>query len=126
MPMRIDPALIEMYGEPVSIYTQAQAIEDGTLIQIPRPESRAYYPVPVLFTAGVWGAVESEHKHRDTPSADVIARILGHSKRDYIHHSPQRREFSPEIDGEHVQCFAEITADDEGEPCVVIGEPMDF
>ncbi len=49
------------WGEPVSVYTRAQAIEDGVLVDlgsIAPQVTRQHYKYPVACTAAVWGIIE--------------------------------------------------------------------
>ena len=55
--------LIEVFGEPVSTYSRAQAIEDGVLVDVsewasPR-EMMGGFVVPVAMTAALWAKVEA-------------------------------------------------------------------
>lgn len=55
--------LIEFFGEPISVYTRAQAIEDGALVDVsewasPR-EMMGGFIVPVAMTAALWARVQA-------------------------------------------------------------------
>jgi len=45
------------WGEPISIYTRAQAIEDGVLIDVSETAKEAAFRFPVAVTAGVWAKI---------------------------------------------------------------------
>jgi len=47
--------LVEIFGEPVSIYSRAQALEDGALIDVSHVAAEAGFRVPVAMTRAVWG-----------------------------------------------------------------------
>lgn len=44
----------ELFGDPISVYTRAQAIEDGVLIEVNRTAREARIKFPVAVTARVW------------------------------------------------------------------------
>lgn len=48
-------ALVEFYGEPVSVYTRAQAIEDGYLVDISSIAKECGFRYPVAITSDVFG-----------------------------------------------------------------------
>ena len=54
----------EIFGEPISTYTRAQALEDGELVDVTEWASadkgfRGGFVVPVALTNALWGAIES-------------------------------------------------------------------
>lgn len=49
--------LTAIFGEPVSVYTRAQAIADGVLIDVTAKANDAGFKVPVALTATVWAEV---------------------------------------------------------------------
>ena len=46
----------EVFGEPISVYTRAQALADGYLVDAGTLAREAGFVVPVALTRGVWGA----------------------------------------------------------------------
>jgi hypothetical protein len=48
-----DP-MSELFGEPISVYTRAQAIDDGVLIDVSEVAAEAGIGVPVAMTAAAW------------------------------------------------------------------------
>ena len=46
--------LTEYFGEPISIYTRAQAIEDGVLVNVSVAACEAGFKFPVAVTRTVW------------------------------------------------------------------------
>ena len=55
-----------LFGEPISVYTRAQAIEDGTLVDLSKvaPDVCAqHYKVSVACTAAVWGVIDRAVKN---------------------------------------------------------------
>lgn len=57
-------SLHEVFGEPISVYTREQAIEDGVLVDVSRwagpDQMRPGYLVPVCFTRKLWERVDVE------------------------------------------------------------------
>jgi len=61
-----DSSLTEIFGEPISVYTRAQAIADGVLVDLSAlaPDVCAqHYKYPVACTAAVWAIVDAAVKH---------------------------------------------------------------
>ena len=46
--------MTEYFGEPISIYTRAQAIEDGVLVDVSESAREAGFKFPVAVTRTVW------------------------------------------------------------------------
>ena len=44
----------DIFGEPISVYTRAQALEDGTLIDVSPLAKECGFTYPVAVTDGVW------------------------------------------------------------------------
>ncbi len=53
--MSIDPR--DFWGEPIHVYTRAQALADGVLIDVTETAREAGFRVPVALTAAVWADV---------------------------------------------------------------------
>lgn len=49
-----DDPLAELFGEPIHIYTRAQAIADGLLVDVAEKASSVGFRVPVAMTADAW------------------------------------------------------------------------
>lgn len=60
------PSLNEVYGEPISVYTKEQAIEDGILIKVGYLSN---LKLPVLFTTNLFEDVKDRYR-------EIIARGL--------------------------------------------------
>lgn len=43
-----------LFGEPISIYTRKQAIEDGVLVDVTEADRKVLFKVPVALTQAVW------------------------------------------------------------------------
>ena len=59
--------MTELYGEPISIYTREQAIEDGVLVDVTEWASASTgfiggFTCPVAITAAVWSLVDIDSK----------------------------------------------------------------
>ena len=58
--------LSEMFGEPIHVYSRAQAFEDGVLIDVSKIAKEAGFRIPVALTHAVWADcvvwVEEEEK----------------------------------------------------------------
>lgn len=65
-------SLLEIFGEPISIYTRLDAIRDGVLVELSRffPWETRFYKYPVACTARVWETLK-----RDAPHKDIAARV---------------------------------------------------
>ena len=55
--------LLEIFGKPISIYTRAQAIEDGVLVDLTEWASAEKsfiggFRIPVAVSAAVWAEIE--------------------------------------------------------------------
>lgn len=46
------------WGEPISVYTRAQALDDGTLCDLTPIAPRYGFKIPMACTSGVWHALE--------------------------------------------------------------------
>ncbi len=49
-------SMTDYFGEPISIYTRAQAIEDGVLVDVSAAAREAGFKFPVAVTRAVWDA----------------------------------------------------------------------
>ena len=80
--------MAEIYGEPISIYTRAQAIDDGFLVNFSDPESdtaevcRQHYKHPIAATLGVFGVMQKavENKRYCQDYAGILHDMLWMSK----------------------------------------------
>lgn len=54
--------LTELFGEPISVYTREQALDDGQLVDVSQADVTrdAGFRVPVALTAGAWAWVNPE------------------------------------------------------------------
>lgn len=61
-----DP-MIAFFGEPISIYTRAQAIDDGELVDLTPIGWEAGWRWPVAVSASVWSLLEREPSDPQAP-----------------------------------------------------------
>jgi len=52
--------MVDFFGEPVSVYTREQAIEDGMLVDVTALAKEIGFKIPVAFTVVVWTACDRE------------------------------------------------------------------
>ena len=53
----VDNQFAEIFGEPISTYTRAQAIEDGVLVDVSNLAKECGFKYPVALTSRVYGEV---------------------------------------------------------------------
>lgn len=63
------PSLIEMYGEPISVYTKEQAIEDGILVKV---GFLSNLNLPVIFTTNLFEEVKDHYKEIITKGLELL------------------------------------------------------
>lgn len=66
--------LEEIFGEPIYVYTRAEAIEDGVLVDVTETAREAGFVVPVALTAALWHDVNDIPDHLKGV-ADVGGRL---------------------------------------------------
>jgi hypothetical protein len=131
----------DFFGWPISAYTRAQALEDGTLVDVTewasaRTGFHGGFTVPVAVTRAVWGAIEAIPEHLEG-IADVRGRAhdvlfmaslaargaakQGEWRRDFLVILPRRGERR-----QKVTLRVDIGTGDQAEPVVTIGFPSDF
>ena len=52
--------LTEIFGEPISIYTRAQGIEDGVLVDVTETAREAGFKWPVALTSALFAVIEHQ------------------------------------------------------------------
>jgi len=70
----------DIFGEPISIYTRRQAIEDGCLVDLMQPETvglvrEAGFRFPVAMTAGAFGATIAGIRESLPEGQDIRGRL---------------------------------------------------
>lgn len=59
----------EIFGEPIHVYTRAEAIEDGALVDVTGTAEEAGIVHPVALTAALWHDVNDIPGSRPCPTA---------------------------------------------------------
>lgn len=72
-----DP-LRELFGDPIHVYSRAQALADGVLVDVTK-RAEGIFRVPVAFTRSLWDVIEDleESPLRDQAIAVRIREVLG-------------------------------------------------
>ena len=88
----LDSQLTAIFGEPISIYTRDQAVEDGALVDVTSwagsgPDGMLDgFAVPVTFTQALWAVVDVDAERQDEGAAwRAQVRHLGESTRGRAH-----------------------------------------
>lgn len=111
--------------EVISVYTRAQAIEDGELVDLSKQATRIGFRFPVAVTAGVWGALEQASKRAGTSAAhQAFLLLLGlyQTIRDNKTDS-DRFEASYRLGGSEVAVWALCGPGDDAEPVITVMLP---
>lgn len=129
-----------IFGEPISVYTRAQALENGQLVDLTSWASSGPdgmlggFSVPVAVTGALWGAIESipkSQRHQDIRGRahDVLwmgslaARAMARDRvRDGYYKVILRSRGTRKSTR---QLWINLGHDDAGAPCVTIGFPED-
>jgi hypothetical protein len=74
------PDLGDIFGEPISVYSRRQAIEDGVLVDLMQPETaglvrEAGFRFPIAMTAGAFTATISEIGKELPAGQDIQGRL---------------------------------------------------
>ena len=119
--------------EVISVYTRAQAIEDGELVDLSKQATRIGFRFPVAITAGVWGELEQAAKRSYQASAKRAGTSAAHqafllllglyqtirdSKTD-----TDRFEASYRLGGSEVAVWALCGPGDDAEPVITVMLP---
>lgn len=71
-------AMTELFGEPISTYSRAQAIEDGMLVAVPEALAReAGFKVPVAITQAAWASNVAWNDEVDGAGRPVVQDEAG-------------------------------------------------
>jgi hypothetical protein len=87
-----DPATTDLFGNPISVYTRAQAVADGVLVDVTawastgRDGMLGGFTVPVAFTHTVWAVIDiAARDNPHEPRWRTRARQRGESTRGRAH-----------------------------------------
>lgn len=135
IPQILAPALREIFGAPIHVYTRAQAIADGVLVDVTETAREAGFRAPVALTRAVWADCvewgELDARRRKTPQDEAgrlwdvlwMARQACCRQRDssvarfYISRVPRTGR------GRYVELAAQIGPGDDGAPVITIMQP---
>lgn len=127
-----DP-LREIFGEPIHVYTRAQALADGVLADV-TPLAAGLLKIPVAFTSALWALVESvpaplvetetlEKRTRGILREIIVSARRSEKKTDRI----SLASFLVTADGARsLDLLAVCGPGDRGEPVLTVGFPCDF
>lgn len=127
-------ALTEIFGECLSQYTRAQALEDGTLVDVSTTAKEAGWLWPVAVTSALWSVVETiPRKHSYQDMQGRLWDVLWMASLSARGAKPGCSRFAFELilfrEGSRkkfVQLVADCGPGDKGEPVVTIGFAGDF
>ena len=116
-------------AEVLSVYTRAQALEDGVLVDLTEWAREADFKIPVAVTAGVWGILKPS-KELEAEGEDVVGRawdmftilrqaIRGELTGDEVHFAPL---FTLRVGerAEPVEMWANCGPGDNAEPVITV------
>lgn len=70
---------VEFWGEPVSVYTRKQAIDDGVLIDLTEMAKEHGFKIPMACTAAVWHSIAwhayTEQAKRESTGQSTAGRL---------------------------------------------------
>ncbi len=122
----------EFFGEPISIYTRAQALEDGVLVDVTSWASGSFRH-PVALTAALWAIVSDLPAGQDQAVlGDRVKELLRASVQVAQECSRPTSQFTfPFLIGtggglRTLELLAHSGPGDQGEPVITIGFPSDF
>lgn len=123
----------ELFGEPISIYTRAQALEDGVLVDV-TPWASGCFKHPVALTAALWAIVSEVPPGLGGDSTlDVRVREVLRAAVQVAQGSsrPTSQFTFPILMGtaeglRTLELLAHSGPGDQGEPVITIGFPIDF
>lgn len=120
----------EMFGEPISIYTRAQSIEDGFLVNMTEWASATTgfiggFTCPVAVTSSLWAAIERKTINQDTRGrAHDVLFMSSLALRAALAQGREERNFEVFLRiGRKIKQILHVVADNDG---VTIGFPEDF
>lgn len=120
----------ELFGEPISIYTRAQAIEDGFLVNMTEWASATTgfiggFTCPVAVTSNLWAAIERKTTNQDTRGrAHDVLFMSSLALRAALAQGREERNFEVFLRiGRKSKQILHVVTDGDG---VTIGFPEDF
>jgi hypothetical protein len=127
-----DP-LRELFGEPIHVYSRAQALADGVLVDV-TSRAEGIFRVPVAFTQSLWEAIEDlgDSPLREQDVAVRVREVLGAAAELGRERASSDRLAFPLLlptrthGLKQYELLAVSGPGDAGEPVVTIGFPSDF
>lgn len=65
----------ELFGEPIHVYTRAEALEDGTLVDVSETAKEAGFAVPVALTSRLYADCDDLSGTHATGGEDTAGRL---------------------------------------------------
>jgi len=125
--------LEDIFGKPLSIYTRAQALADGMLVDVTSTAREAGWRWPVAVTAALWQVIEcvpKRHSYQSTEGRlwDVVymASLAARRSRGGDRIAFELILFRENSRKKYLQLVAHVGPGDTPEPVVTIGFPEDF
>jgi hypothetical protein len=123
----------EFFGEPISVYTRAQALEDGVLVDV-TPWASGCFKYPVALTAALWTIVSdlAPGTGGDRQVDERVREMLRAAAQVAVDSSRGSSQFTfPILMGttegiRTLELLAHCGPGDQGEPVITIGFPSDF
>jgi hypothetical protein len=126
--------MTEIFGEPISIYTRRQAIEDGVLVDLMQPETlplvrEAGFKFPVAMTSGAWKAAIGPIGGKPPDGQDLKGRLwdvlwmLKIAIRAIRPLATTRIDFQVRVSGRLVPLYSVCGPGDDAEPVITIMLP---
>jgi hypothetical protein len=131
-----DNGLGELFGEPISVYTRAQAIEDGQLVDVTEgidgkdTPAQAGWKLPVALTSALWNRINNLPKSSFDSAGGRLWDVL-HMSAMLASRAGAQDFFFPmtmPAKGDRkrkINIWVNIGGGDHGEPVITIGFPED-
>lgn len=111
--------------EVISVYSRAQAIEDGELVDVSDIATRQGFRIPVALTRSVWWEVQEAARKASLCPA-LMAETLLHGLYNLIRKLPgatDRFDAQVSLGGHALKVYAVVGPGDTPEPVITIMEP---
>lgn len=130
--------IVELFGEPISIYTRAQAMQEGELVDVTEHAREIGFRFPVALTRALWQAIENIPARYDCEDVSGRTHDVLWMAYNAARHAPEgvsRVVFevilhtSPESPNRRVhrkQYLMDIGLGDTSIPVITIGSVSDF
>jgi hypothetical protein len=123
--------MTEIFGEPISVYTRTQAIEDGVLVDLMQPETadlvrEAGFKFPIAMTVGAWEQAVGLVGRPLPPGQDLKGRLwdvlwmLKIAIKAIRPLAATKVDFSVRVSGRLVPLHSVCSPGDDAEPVITI------